>query len=286
LTKPIAGVWSDDTPTDVTSVGDALNVFDDLLESFTGDGQLGAFASWWGPPIEWAATGAQRGRVNGPLRVDTWPDLDRAAVRWVPTDEVGSEPGVSPPAEPLVVMESAHEQRYPQVAPSTIRCSIAGARQAVADFSQTLKKPQQLQWLALEAMFSPLRMSYMTGSRNAMVICESLEDAVNVIRRFGHDAKPGATLEVTAPDRRETYLKVMYAYQGHAMLHFTSPRGSFAARTAISPGTDHDWIVNFQELDVPPAALIPFDQTEAAVLEVFDEPSTQPSTVVWQPVSA
>lgn len=285
MTKPIAGVWSDDTPTDVTSVDDALDVFDDLMESFTGDGQRGALASWWGPPIEWATTGAQRGRVNGPLRVDTWPDLDRAAVRWSPTGEVGFEPGVSPPAEALTVMESAHERRYPRIAPSTIRCSIAGARQAVADFSRSLQKPQQLQWMVIDAVFSPLRMSYSTGSQNMVVLCRNLHDAIDALRQFEHDAKPGATLEVTAPDKSETQLKVMYAYQGHAMLQYTSSRGSYAARTAITPVIDHDWLIDSQ-LDFPPDALIPFDQTEAAVLEVFDEPNVRASTVVWQPVSA
>lgn len=143
----IAGSWADDSPENVETAAEAAEAVETVAHVlYATDGQLGAVTMWWGPPIDEAVP-----RVDGPLRVDLWGVDDRAAVRWLPTGDVGVDPTAEAVETDRTVMESAHEPMV-TVPASLIRCTLDTAKAAVVEFVDTGERPTCLQWHATSGM--------------------------------------------------------------------------------------------------------------------------------------
>lgn len=142
----IAGVWWDICGVNVRTVAEAASLIDDLLDRQTlphhGAALRGALTTWWGPPLR------VEQYTSGHLRVDFHASSGRARVRWLPTGELGTEPGLDPLREPAVVMESS--ERPPVTIPDDqMTASVPGARRAIREYVETGQRPSSLTWRPL-----------------------------------------------------------------------------------------------------------------------------------------
>jgi len=133
------GVWCDVDGRNVSTAAELDAWVKERLWTFMpygGRGQVWLVGSRLkeGSPHSWA------------LEVAVDPEVDRAAVTWLPTGQHGSEPSVSAPDEPLVVQQTDPDYHVVEIPAEQARVTVEVATRAMGEYVETGERPACLGW--------------------------------------------------------------------------------------------------------------------------------------------
>lgn len=137
--RPGTGVWWDVCGENVTDGADAAALVWELLGRVQPYGGHG-FRCWWGAPV----TGDRR--TGSVLQVDIDGDAGRAALCWLPTNEIGVDPDVAPHHQDITVTVTSDEAPI-HVAAAHARVTPGTAIAAIAEYVDTGQKPTRVTWI-------------------------------------------------------------------------------------------------------------------------------------------
>lgn len=139
-----AGVRWDINSENIDSPDEAETFLNEMAERWTlpGEGDavvLGALVLWWGQPVidphSWEAV----------LRVDLHTPTGRAALRWLPTGQIGAQADFTPDPRPMQLLESSYQPPI-EVPGHLARVTATTAVRAVREFVRTGQRPTCVLW--------------------------------------------------------------------------------------------------------------------------------------------
>lgn len=131
---------------DVSGPDDVESLVDELLTRITAQTSdarpvYDAFALWFAP------TGPGGERLDPVLRVDLYPPDDRAALRWLPTGDNASEPGIAAAvADREVLVNTSRPDGYEMVPAGRLCVRLETAIRAMRQYASMTDRPACVDW--------------------------------------------------------------------------------------------------------------------------------------------